>query len=113
MVQQTDFWAIYHQDHWNYGEWGATMGHGGDTYGFASDQGLIPQLNATFSWVANTEETGDDVSYFISCNVIMIATRFIHGHDPPGPFLHCDYPVAGNGGRSSRYPPPPALINLI
>merc|ERR1711972_504809 len=119
MAQQEDYWAIYHQDHWEYNDWGTTMGHAGDTYGFTSDQGFIPQLNATFSFVTNTEEAGDDVSYFISCNVIKIATKFIKGHDPPEPLLHCDYPVARNEVNPSRYPPPPAhpppsaRINLV
>lgn len=36
-----------------YGSWGAYIGHGGDTYGFLSESGVLPQFNATFSAIAN------------------------------------------------------------
>ena len=39
--------------------WGAYMGHGGDTYGFLSEQGIIGQLgNASFSVVSNEDTDG-------------------------------------------------------
>lgn len=95
MAQQADYWKLY-QSPWEYGDWGTTMGHGGDTYGFVSDQGFIPQLNATWSWVSNTENVGMDVSYFITCNLIKIAARVVLGVDPPPSALHCDYSLDDN-----------------
>lgn len=50
---------VQRQASWNatyppvYGSWGAYIGHGGDTYGFLSESGVLPQFNATFSAIAN------------------------------------------------------------
>lgn len=41
-----------------YGSWGAYIGHGGDTYGFLSESGVLPQFNATFSAIANEVSSG-------------------------------------------------------
>lgn len=63
------------------GDWGVTLGHGGDTYGFISDQGYIPQLNATWSWVGNSDS---GISNFdVTCNVIVEAAKAITGEAPP------------------------------
>merc|ERR1719197_2175604 len=64
-----------------YGEWGTTLGHGGDTYGFISDQGLIPQLNATWSWVGNSD--GGISNFDVTCNVIVTAAKVLLGKEPP------------------------------
>lgn len=94
MTQQSDYWQIYHSEApWTYGDWGTTIGHGGDTFGFASDQGYIPQLNATFSWAANSENPGEDFSYFITCNIIKLTSNLVLGKPSPPGSLHCDYPV--------------------
>ena len=50
---------VQRQASWNatyppvYGSWGAYIGHGGDTYGFLSESGVLPQFNASFSAIAN------------------------------------------------------------
>jgi CubicO group peptidase (beta-lactamase class C family) len=79
-VQQLDF----SKEPPHYGDWGTTLGHGGDTYGFISDQGFIPQLNATWSWVANSDA---GISNFdVTCNIITTATKFVLGKEAP---FHC------------------------
>ena len=35
------------------GSWGSYVGHGGDTYGFLSESGVLSQFNASFSATAN------------------------------------------------------------
>jgi len=77
-VQQLDPKKIQHP---HLGDWGATLGHGGDTYGFISDQGLIPQLNATWSWVGNSDA---GLSNFdITCNIITTAAKVVLGQEAP------------------------------
>jgi CubicO group peptidase (beta-lactamase class C family) len=77
-VQQVD---LKHIQHPRLGDWGATIGHGGDTYGFISDQGYIPQLNATWSWVGNSDA---GLSNFdITCNVITTAAQVLLGKEAP------------------------------
>ena len=44
------------------------MGHGGDTYGFLSEQGIIGQLgNASFSVVSNEDYEGSFVQHSVAC----------------------------------------------
>lgn len=58
-------WISQRQASWNatyppvYGSWGAYIGHGGDTYGFLSESGVLPQFNATFSAIANEARIGE------------------------------------------------------
>lgn len=78
-VQQLDFTKLRQPLH--YGDWGTTLGHGGDTYGFISDQGFIPQLNATFSWVGNSD--GGISNFDVTCNIINTAAKVLLGIDPP------------------------------
>ena len=60
-------------------DWGAYLGHGGDTYGFLSEQGWIPQLNATFSVVANQDFVGYFVKNVLACNLIQLAAKLLKG----------------------------------
>lgn len=78
-AQQLDFKKTREPLH--YGDWGTTLGHGGDTYGFISDQGFIPQLNATWSWVGNSDS---GLSNFdITCNIIKTASKVVLGTEAP------------------------------
>lgn len=36
--------SVYERAPANFSHWGAYMGHGGDTYGFLSEQGIIGQV---------------------------------------------------------------------
>jgi len=64
-----------------YGEWGTYLGHGGNTYGFLSEQGLIPQLNATFSVVANSNADDLFVAGVLTCQIIAVAAEEVLGHN--------------------------------
>ncbi len=60
-------------------DWGSYVGHGGDTYGFLSEQGVIPQLNASFAVVANEDGNGNFVKGALACGIIEIAARVFAG----------------------------------
>ncbi|CAE7023116.1 unnamed protein product [Symbiodinium natans] len=55
MIQQTSWNATYPPV---LGSWGSYVGHGGDTYGFLSESGILPQFNASFSAIANQADAG-------------------------------------------------------
>ena len=61
----------------NFSQWGAYMGHGGDTYGFLSEQGIVGRLgNASFSVVANTDGPLFEIaSKTMACRVISAAAK--------------------------------------
>ena len=40
------------------GSWGSYVGHGGDTYGFLSESGVLSEFNASFSATANEVQGG-------------------------------------------------------
>eukprot|EP00747_Dinoflagellata_sp_TGD_P167757 gnl/TRDRNA2_/TRDRNA2_192802_c0_seq1.p1 gnl/TRDRNA2_/TRDRNA2_192802_c0~~gnl/TRDRNA2_/TRDRNA2_192802_c0_seq1.p1 ORF type:complete len:431 (-),score=66.84 gnl/TRDRNA2_/TRDRNA2_192802_c0_seq1:46-1338(-) len=84
-VQQADFHKM--RGPWKYGDWGTTLGHGGDTYGFISDQGFIPQLNATFSHIVNTDRPPSQV-FPLTCEIIKTAGKILLGSAPP---LDCGF----------------------
>uniref|UniRef100_A0A7S4B008 Beta-lactamase-related domain-containing protein n=1 Tax=Chrysotila carterae TaxID=13221 RepID=A0A7S4B008_CHRCT len=54
-------------------EWGMFIGHGGMTYGFLSEQGYIPQLNATFSAVVNHVKRDFFVPGVLTCMLVRLA----------------------------------------
>lgn len=61
-----------------FGEWGAYMGHGGDTYGFLSEQGIVSKLgNASFSVVANTDSDYQLVTNAMACRLIQTAAKVL------------------------------------
>mmetsp|Transcript_44189 Transcript_44189/g.104610 ORF Transcript_44189/g.104610 Transcript_44189/m.104610 type:complete len:487 (+) Transcript_44189:72-1532(+) len=99
--QQSDYAAIRKSRHWNYGDWGTTLGHGGDTYGFISDQGFIPQFNATWSYVVNRDMPPNRV-YMLTCEVIRAAAEILYNKSTT---LLC--------GRFSRSSEPPADIVMV
>lgn len=74
MLKQTSF-----AKHAESGEWGTYLGHGGNTYGFLSEQGLITQLNATFSVAVNANADPLFASGLLSCEIIAIAAEEILG----------------------------------
>jgi len=61
------------------GDWGTYVGHGGMTYGFISEQGMIPQLNATFSVVKNHDKDVLLVAYVLVCELIQEAAKIYRG----------------------------------
>ena len=60
-------------------DYGAYLGHGGDTYGFLSEQGYVPQLNATFAVIANEDYQGSFVKNVLACNFIEMAADELLG----------------------------------
>lgn len=80
MIQQTSRHASFPP---KLSEWGSYLGHGGDTYGFLSEQGLIPQLNATFSVIANEDYYlyGSYVKSGLACNLIEMAALEVLGEE--------------------------------
>jgi hypothetical protein len=71
-AETTIFWfgngwdppASLRQSSWNateppvLGSWGSYVGHGGDTYGFLSESGVLSEFNASFSATANEVQGG-------------------------------------------------------
>lgn len=45
------------------------IGHGGDTYGFMSDNGYYPQLKASISVIVNEDSNGSYPS-LVTCKVV-------------------------------------------
>lgn len=63
-------------------QWGSYMGHGGDTYGFLSEQGIVGGLgNASFSVVSNQDYVGSFVQGAMACRTIVIAAKVLLGKD--------------------------------
>ena len=61
-------------------DWGAYEGHGGDTYGFLSEQGIVSRLgNASFSLVANQDYDGSFVTTTMACRTIVAAAKALTG----------------------------------
>ena len=73
----------------DFSQWGAYIGHGGDTYGFLSEQGIIGQLNnASFSVVANQDGNTGFVTLGMACRLIQTAAKVLQGETID---LHCSY----------------------
>jgi len=60
-------------------DWGTYMGHGGDTFGFLSEQGIVSGLNASVSIVAASDTDLGLVSRNVFCRMIKIAAKVITG----------------------------------
>lgn len=58
---------------------GTYMGHGGDTYGFLSEQGIAFGLNASISVIANQDGDSSFVSMSFMCKTIETAAKVLHG----------------------------------
>ena len=58
---------------------GAYVGHGGDTYGFLSEQGFYPTVNATIAVVANEDQHGDFVKNTLACGAYKIIAEVTQG----------------------------------
>ena len=65
----------------DFSAWGAYMGHGGDTYGFLSEQGFYPTLNATIAAVANEDVEGDFVKNALACGAYKVVANVTMGRD--------------------------------
>jgi len=68
------------------GSWGSYVGHGGDTYGFLSESGVLSEFNASFSATANEEYLGPFVKNVMVCNMIKLAAKVLLDKDV---FLKC------------------------
>ena len=55
------------------GDWGTYLGHGGDTYGFLSEQGVLPRLNASFSVVVSSDSPRISLTFQVVCPLIEMA----------------------------------------
>lgn len=64
-----------------FSEVGTYMGHGGDTYGFLSEQGILYGMNASVSVIANQDGDSGFVQSEFLCSVIQIANKIINGVD--------------------------------
>lgn len=89
MIQQASWNATYPPI---LGSWGSYIGHGGDTYGFLSETGVLTQFNASFSAIANEDYEGTFVKNVLVCKAIEIAAKVLLGE---AIYLKCGrYPVA-------------------
>eukprot|EP00656_Telonema_subtile_P051150 TRINITY_DN6819_c0_g1_i1.p1 TRINITY_DN6819_c0_g1~~TRINITY_DN6819_c0_g1_i1.p1 ORF type:complete len:369 (-),score=41.33 TRINITY_DN6819_c0_g1_i1:61-1167(-) len=52
------------------------VGHGGDTYGFLSDNGWFPTLETAISVIVNQDSDYDYPSYVITCAVVEIVAKY-------------------------------------
>jgi len=57
-----------------FNELGASLGHGGDTYGFLSEQGLLYGLNASVSVAVNHDSPGL-LATSVMCKIVKIAAK--------------------------------------
>ncbi|CAJ1460780.1 unnamed protein product [Effrenium voratum] len=78
MIQQASWNASYPPE---LDSWGSYVGHGGDTYGFLSESGVLSQFNASFSAIANQEYSGTFVKNVMVCNMIKLAAKILLGQD--------------------------------
>ena len=53
------------------------VGHGGDTYGFMSDNGYFPALNATISVIVNQDSNGLYPS-LVACHAVEIVAKHLN-----------------------------------
>eukprot|EP00036_Acanthoecidae_sp_10tr_P011788 CAMPEP_0182927462 /NCGR_PEP_ID=MMETSP0105_2-20130417/13801_1 /TAXON_ID=81532 ORGANISM="Acanthoeca-like sp., Strain 10tr" /NCGR_SAMPLE_ID=MMETSP0105_2 /ASSEMBLY_ACC=CAM_ASM_000205 /LENGTH=406 /DNA_ID=CAMNT_0025065411 /DNA_START=17 /DNA_END=1233 /DNA_ORIENTATION=- len=58
---------------------GTYMGHGGDTYGFLSEQGIAYGLNASISVIANQDGDSSFVQGTFMCKAIEVASEVLTG----------------------------------
>lgn len=58
---------------------GAYVGHGGDTYGYLSEQGFYPTLEATIAVVANEDARGSFVKSTLACGAARIVANVTQG----------------------------------
>lgn len=65
----------------------AYIGHGGDTYGFMSDNGWYPQLNASIAVIVNEDADYRYPSYVATCKVVEIAAKYTGPKEQVD--LHC------------------------
>merc|ERR1712080_618145 len=56
---------------------GAYIGHGGDTYGFLSEQGWYPGLNASIAVVANEDSNGNFVKNGLACGAYEVVAKVL------------------------------------
>ncbi|CAK9045821.1 unnamed protein product [Durusdinium trenchii] len=78
MIQQASWNATYPPV---MGSWGSYVGHGGDTYGFLSESGVLSQFNASFSATANEEYLGPFVKNVMVCTMIRVAAKVLLDQD--------------------------------
>jgi len=78
MIQQSTYQNVTLPPRFD--EWGSYIGHGGDTYGFLSEQGIVGGLdNASFSVVANEDTEPNFVKGALACRTIVTAARILRG----------------------------------
>merc|ERR1719326_712302 len=58
-------------------EWGTYVGHGGDTYGFLSEVGIVYGLNASVAIVVNQDSNGAFVPFNAMCKTIQTAAKVL------------------------------------
>jgi CubicO group peptidase (beta-lactamase class C family) len=68
---------------------GSYIGHGGDTYGFVSEQGFFPSLNATISVGRNDDTDGATYKHGPPCAVFKELFRIMHDEEAD---FQCDPP---------------------
>jgi hypothetical protein len=65
---------------YNLNKTGTYVGHGGETFGYISDQGFVPSLNASFSVIMNSNADSLSPSLTVGCPLIQMAYKY-HGLD--------------------------------
>lgn len=81
MIQQTSPKMIKTHHPPQISDEGAYIGHGGDTYGFLSEQGWYPALNASIAVVANEDSNGNFVKNTLACGAYQIVAKVLHGRE--------------------------------
>jgi len=61
-------------------EFASYVGHGGDTYGFMSDNGFFPSLNASISVIVNQDYDWAYPTQVVTCKVVELVARHL-GHE--------------------------------
>ena len=78
MIQQTNARGPYPP---KLADDGAYVGHGGDTYGFLSEQGYYPTAAATIAVVANEDQRGNFVKNALACGAYKVVANVTMGRD--------------------------------
>ena len=78
------------------GDEGAYVGHGGDTYGFLSEQGWYPLLNASIVAVANEDGNGAFVKNAVACGAFSLSLSLslqVSTYLPPPSYVRLAVPL--------------------
>jgi CubicO group peptidase (beta-lactamase class C family) len=67
-------------------------GHGGDTYGFLSEQGYLESIESTISVVSNQDHNGLIAGYDLMCKVVQAASQILYNNTVDLQCMNSTYP---------------------